>query len=58
MRAKIDYQIATYSGSIDVYYDDPNTENEALIAKAKDQLQRRSGPLPFGYESFKVERYD
>ena len=57
MKAIIKYQIETYSGTVDVHYDDPNTENDLLIAKAKKILSR-NGPLPFGYQSFKVERCD
>ena len=56
MNAKVHYQIATYSGTVAVYYDDPNEENEYLIAKAKKILRRTCGELPYGYQSFKVER--
>lgn len=49
------YQVATYSGEIDVYFnDDEDPETEEVLAKAKRQLIRKAGPLPFGYESFKI----
>jgi len=60
MRAIIEYQVATYSGKETVFFNDPNEENETLIAKAKNQLRQKcGGELPFGYQSFKViERED
>lgn len=58
MKAKVHYQIATYSGIEEVFFDDPNEENETLIARAKKQLRRKSGELPFGCQSFTVERED
>lgn len=58
MTAIIKYQIATYSGTIQINCDE-NDENEYLIAKAKRILtQRAGGSLPFGCESWKVvKRY-
>lgn len=53
MTATVAYQIATYSGSVAVWCD-PDDENETIIAKAKSQLSRKHGPLPFGYQSFKI----
>jgi hypothetical protein len=52
MIAVIKYQVATYSGEIEVYSGEDD-EDEILIARAKRVLSR-SGPLPFGYQSFKV----
>jgi hypothetical protein len=57
MKATVKYQIATYSGTISVDCD-PDDENDRVIAKAKQKLQRLYGPLPFGYESFKVIQRD
>lgn len=53
MNATVAYQIATYSGSISVWCD-PDDENETIIARAKSVLNKRFGPLPFGYESYKI----
>jgi len=58
MKAIVYYQIATYSGQVTVYYNDPNDENEHIIAKAKAELIRKTGELPSGYQSFRVERED
>ena len=55
MKAEVKYQIATYSGTVLVECL-PDDDNDYIIAKAKQQLIRKSGPLPFGYESFKVIR--
>jgi hypothetical protein len=53
--ATVEYQIATYSGSVEVpAY--PNDDNDILIARAKAQLRRQTGPLPLGSQSFKVRR--
>lgn len=54
MIAIVKYQVATYSGQVEVYFEDPDTENEMLIAKAKKILTRQSGFLPLGYQSFRV----
>jgi len=52
--AIVEYQIATYSGKIEVSCDE-NDENEFIIARAKNQLRRDAGgSLPYGYESFKI----
>ena len=53
MQATVKYQIATYSGEITVNCE-PDDENEVVIAKAKRILRSKAGPLPFGYESFKI----
>ncbi len=56
--ATVKYQVATYSGTIEVMCNE-NDENDHVIAKAKQVLKRRSGPLPFGYQHFEVtERRD
>ena len=58
MTAIVEYQVATYSGKINVNCN-KNDENEHIIAKAKKILTQKSGgSLPFGYESWKVvDRY-
>jgi len=52
-RCVVKYQIATYSGE-EVVFCDENTEIEDVIAKCKRQINRKYGPLPFGYQSFKI----
>jgi hypothetical protein len=52
--ATVRYSIATYSGEVKVYNVDPNDENEHIIGRARGQLARQAGPLPFGAESWKV----
>ena len=56
MIAKVSYHVATYSGEVDVFFQDPDADNDHLIALAKKELRRQSGgaPLPFGYQSFSV----
>lgn len=54
MMATIQYQIATYSGAVEVFFNDPDTDDDCLIARAKQQLRQRTGPLPFGMQHFKV----
>jgi len=51
--ATVKYQIATYSGEVTVNCSEDD-DNETIIARAKSQLRRRSGELPFGYQSFDV----
>ena len=52
--ATVKYQIATYSGEVDIMCNE-NDENNHIIAKAKKVLTRKSGgSLPFGYEHFEV----
>ena len=54
MIAIVKYQIATYSGEVQVNCNE-NDEDECIIAKAKRIVTQRSGgSLPFGYESWKV----
>lgn len=54
MIAIVKYQVATYSGEVQVNCDE-NDEDEYIIAKAKRILTQKSGgSLPFGYESWKV----
>jgi hypothetical protein len=48
----VKYQVATYSGEVTVYVDE-NADQDHIIAKAKQQLTR-NGPLPFGYESWRI----
>ena len=58
MIAKVEYQIATYSGEVIVNCDE-NDDNEFIIARAKKILEKQAGgSLPFGYQRWKVvERY-
>lgn len=51
--AIVKYQIATYSGEIQVNCD-PDDDNEVVISKAKARLRRLYGELPFGYQSFSI----
>lgn len=47
------YQIATYSGE-EIVYCSPDDDQDYIIAKAKKQLTRKAGTLPYGYQSFKI----
>ena len=57
MIATVKYQVATYSGEVQVYCDE-NDDDEYIIAKARRIVtQKAGGFLPFGgiyYESWKV----
>ena len=54
MIATVKYQVATYSGEVQVNCDE-NDEDEYIIAKAKRIVTQRSGgSLPFCYQSWKV----
>ena len=54
MIATVRYQVATYSGEVQVNCNE-NDEDEHIIAKAKKIVtQKAGGSLPFGYESWKV----
>lgn len=56
MIATVKYQVATYSGEVQVNCKE-NDEDEYIITKAKRIATRRAGDsLPFGYESWKVVR--
>lgn len=58
MIAIVKYQIATYSGTVEVRID-PDDDNDTVIARAKERLRREAGTFPMGYQSFKVvERRD
>lgn len=53
-KVSVRYHVATYSGTVDVFVDD-DADDEHTVAKAKEQLRRRSdGSLPLGYQSFSV----
>jgi hypothetical protein len=54
MLAIVKYQVATYLGEVSVFCDE-NDDDEVIIAKAK-RILTKSGSLPFGYQSWKVER--
>jgi hypothetical protein len=56
MTAKVYYQIATYSGYELVYNVDPDNDNDQIISRAKKQLTQKAGFLPYGSQSFRVER--
>jgi hypothetical protein len=53
MIAIVKYQIATYSGEIEVICDEAE-DNEVIIAKAKRILKAKAGTFPFGYDSWKI----
>lgn len=54
--AEVEYDVATYSGTIEVGCDE-NDDDETVVAIAKKQLARKSGgSLPFGYQRFTVVR--
>lgn len=54
MLATVKYQVATYSGEVQVNCNE-NDEDEYIIAKAKRIVtQGAGGQLPFGYECWKV----
>ncbi|MDR2152621.1 MAG: hypothetical protein LBO72_07360 [Helicobacteraceae bacterium] len=59
MTAIVSYSVGTYSGEIEVYYDDPDVDDGELIAKAK-RIVFRNSPRPAGMyaESWKVRRDD
>jgi hypothetical protein len=58
MIATVKYQVATYSGEVQVNCDE-NDDDEFIIARAKRIVTKRSGgSLPFGYESWKVVERD
>lgn len=52
--AKVAYAIGTYAGEVEVRDVDPNDENEHIIARAKQLLDRRAAGLPFGAASWKI----
>ena len=55
MIAKVKYQIATYSGHVNVPCSEDD-ETEVIVAKAKSILrQQAGGSLPYGYEKFTIE---
>lgn len=54
MIATVKYQVAIYSGKVQVNCDE-NDSDEYIIFKAKRIVtQRAGGSLPLGYESWKV----
>ena len=58
MTALVKYQVATYSGEVEVSCHEDD-DNEDIIRKAKVIERRRfGGSFPYGYESWKVvERF-
>lgn len=58
MIAIVKYQVATYSGKVEISCNS-DEENEHIIARAKRIVTRQAGgSLPFGYESWKVVSRD
>lgn len=53
-KVTVRYQVATYSGTVDVFAGD-DADDEQVISRARAQLRRRAGPLPLGYQSFEIE---
>jgi len=53
MTATVKYQIATYSGIVDVNCT-PENDNDEIIAKAKRILKQKVGSFPFGYQNWEV----
>jgi len=53
IKCMVHYGMATYSGYETVYCDGDD-ENDVVIEKAKQQLRQVSGPLPYGYQSFRI----
>jgi hypothetical protein len=50
----VKYQVATYSGTIEVRADD-DADSDQIKAMARAKLSRQSpGGLPMGYQSFKI----
>lgn len=49
----VKYQVATYSGTIEVRADD-DADSDQIKAMARAKLSRQSHGLPMGYESFKI----
>ena len=52
--AEVAYQVATYSGTLYVPVGDDDDDNDVIKAKARAQLVRKVGMLPYGYESFQI----
>lgn len=56
---EVDYQVATYSGTLTLCNVDDDADVEQVKALARAQLRRQAGgSLPFGYEHFKPRRTD
>lgn len=59
MTSTVAYRVATYAGEVVVRDVDPDEETSTVIARAKKQIERINGPLPFGSESWReVSRKD
>lgn len=52
-KVTVRYQAATYSGTVDVFAGD-DADTEEITARAKRQLRQRAGPLPFGFEGYRI----
>lgn len=55
MRYVVKYQIATYSGEIEINADEGD-DRDTLIAIAERKLTRIGGTLPIGHRSYRFER--
>jgi uncharacterized protein YdhG (YjbR/CyaY superfamily) len=56
---EVDYQVATYSGTLTLHDVDDDAEVDQVKAMARAKLrQKAGGSLPFGYEHFKPRRID
>jgi len=51
---KVNYQIATYSGSVGVFCDPETEDEECILAQAKEEVRQRFG-LPEGYQRFWID---
>ena len=54
-RYNVKYQIATYSGEIEVSFDTEEEPTQEEIWHRVKRLLSRGTPLPYGYQSFKIE---
>lgn len=52
-RYTVHYSVATYEGDLTVFADG-DSEDEHIHALARKDLERRSGPWPFGAQSFRI----
>lgn len=52
MTATVKYQVATYSGEVQVRCSE-DEDDDVIIARAKRMLSR-GAPLPYGYQSWRV----
>jgi hypothetical protein len=53
-KVTVEYSVATYHGTVDVFASDDADDEKVLLA-AKLQLRMKAGTLPFGSQSFRVK---